>query len=742
MADKNYDIDLEMLADFIDEAPESLSVIPGLFVEFENNPDNLKLVEAIFRPVHSLKGNAAYFNLIKTKALAHNLESVLDMLRKEKLLPNREMIDGLLAGIDELNDILDRTRQEGRELIDQDRYEKVHARVKALLTDGKSHQPGTEEKEGEDNQERKVLWQGLLEDLDTLGRVPVFEQAAESALLQHIMECVVALAPPKVRTVTPAPASSPNPLKSLINMLKQPPEDMSLEDQSAAVLGYLGEMAGLARTDEATKMVADSLEEYDLFVNRIGYDPMLKESLLEAANALAALQDWQRPEEQTTPEPEPIREPEPEAEIQPEPEPEEVEETSPAESATETHPSHKKETKEPGRTMRISEERVDVFLSYVGELIAVDEMLRYIHSEMVRNNSDLQISSSLLRIVNTFTKLSDDLQASIMEIRKISVKPMLQKTQRIARDIAATSGKLIDTRIQGEEVTIDRSLVETLEAPMVHMIRNAADHGIESPEERIENGKEERGMITVSIRETEEEIILSIGDNGRGLNFEGIRQKAVKMGLLAKGAPINEEVLKDVVFASGFSMAEKVTDVSGRGVGMDAVKRSVADAGGQIDIYSEAEKGSEFRIRLPKSVGTQILASFVVQIGEERFVLPMEKVSGSFKSNNNFNRLPSGTVCVRRNDLILPVICLDGPYSGPLEYLSDGLLVTIENRDNPYAFFVNTILGMQKVVLRSIPWLNAAKFLGAAIMGDGRVSMIVNVDALSDFTEEEHRVTA
>lgn len=731
MSDRDYDIDQEMLSDFIDESLEALSTIPGLFVDFEANPSELNLVEAIFRPVHSLKGNAAYFGLMKVKGLAHDMESVLDMLRKEQLLPDREIIDGLLAGVDELYDILDQTRANGSETIVEDRYEQVHQRVKNLLQ--KESTEPVSEVAPESNMD---VWRSILEDIGKLEAMPEIANTEAGALLKSLENRLWDVAPEELSTVPDSDQidmgehTAGNPLENLCAILKESPEGMSLEDESALVLKLLGHLQTMASSDEAKKILNNSMEEYDLFVSRIGYDPMLKESLLEAAEALRPLQSWDDGTSSEAPEPEPEPEPEVVEEKTVEtPEPE-VAAPTPAPTEIKARKPAPKKDKDSGRTMRISEERVDVFLSYVGELIAVDEMLRYIHSEMVRNSDDQQISSSLLRIVNTFTKLSDDLQNSIMEIRKVSVRPMLQKTQRIVRDIASTAGKAIETVLKGEEVTIDRSLVETLEAPMVHMIRNAADHGIEGPNERVAAGKPERGTITVGMSENEEMIVLSIADDGKGLSFDMIESKAIKMGLLSKGAPITEEVLKDVIFASGFSTAEKITDVSGRGVGMDAVKRAVEDAGGQINVKTEQGKGTEFLISLPKSVGTQILNSFVVQIGEERFVLPMEKISGSFKSIDKYNRLPSGVVCVKRNDTILPVVCLDGPYNGDIDKLSEGILVRIENKGNPFVFFVDTILGMQKVVLRNIPWLNADKFLGAAIMGDGRVSMIVDVEAL------------
>ena len=807
-----YDIDREMMADFLDESIDSFAAIPGLFVELEANPANLKIIEAIFRPVHSLKGNAAYFGLMKIKSLAHEMESVLDLLRKSRLVVSQVIVDYLLEGTDAIVSILDAARSSGREVVDEAHYATVLKHIKSLL----------ESEAGPAPAEVLEKWVAIRTNLEELRLSGAFKSDGEKEKLDQIIDMVEELAPPAARKIK-APGSKfsgnnplqtliqvvkaapgemtekekiqiirglirnieeraqveeakkiicdareeleifvsklgfdpmlqesllemadtlttlqnwdevveeQNPLKALTAMIKTPPEDLPPKEQADAVLQYLQQLGPLAVSEEAGNIIVQAVEEFDLFISKIGYDEMLKEGLLDHAANLEKLQDW-RP---VVDEPEkPVTKPVETEKALPEPE---IPETLPSEivATEEAKPQSKKE-KEPSRTMRVSEESIDAFLGYVGELIAVDEMFRYIHSEMVRNDIDLQITSSFLRVVNTFTKLSDDLQKSIMEIRKVSVRPMLQKTQRIVRDIANNHAKIIETTIEGGDTQIDRSLVDTLEAPLVHMVRNAADHGIELPGDRRSGGKEESGNIVVSVRESEDEIILAISDDGRGLNYERIKEKALRLGLLRPDDRVTEDRLADLIFSSGFSTADQVTDVSGRGVGMDAVKRSVEDAGGQVILESTPGKGTVFRIHLPKTVGTQILNSFVVHVGQERFVLPMDRISGSFKPEAQwFHRLPNGALCIKRNENIMPIVSLSGPYFGDPGDLIDGILITMESKLTPFAFYVDSIIGMQKVVLRGIPWFDAAKFSGAAIMGDGRVSMIVNVAHLESET--------
>lgn len=724
----SYDVDREMMGDFVDESLDALSVIPGLFVEFEDNPENLKILEAIFRPIHSLKGNAAYFGLMKTKALAHELESVLDHLRKGKLLPSREIVDVLLAGVDEIVTGLERTRDGAIDSYEEQNYQGILARVSQILN------------AGEGNEGETQIWKRVFEDLSVLQKLNRLGRQPQATRLIQVIQTLESLAPEDFRGLLAeeaVPVAIEGGLPAIMRQfLEKPPENMSLEKQAEEVRSFLDALAATAENESVRKEIVAGIEEFHIFVDRIGFDPMLRDSLVDLSRKLETMQNW-------TPE---IVEEEVGV-LQQSHQDEQLKSFSGLEldksqglSLTETYadPGDSGARKEKSRTMRVSEERIDAFLGFVGELIAIDEMFRYIHGQMVKHHSEDLLTTDLLRVINTFTKLSDDLQTSIMEIRKVSVKPLLTKAQRIVRDVAAGSGKDIQAKVEGEETAVDRSLLDTLEVPLLHMVRNAADHGIEMPEARRNTGKSDKGLIQVNIYETEDDIIMLVSDDGKGLDYEKIRQKAVKNGLIEEGDAVSNDLLVDFIFSSGFSTAEKVTDVSGRGVGMDAVKRTVEEAGGAIAVSSKPGEGTDFHIRLPKSVGTQILNSFVVRVNNERVVVPMDKISGSFRPDPaSLHRYPNGNACVRRGERVYPIIGLNGPYSGKLSALSKGILITFESKQKPFTFFVDTILGLQKVVLRRVPGIVVEKFSGAAVMGDGRVSMIVNVAALEKMAAGE-----
>lgn len=734
MTEENYDIDLEMLGDFIDESLEAIAPIPEKFIKLEEDPSNIEIIQEIFRPIHSLKGNAGYFGLMKTKALAHEMESVLDRLRKEKLAVSQTVIDALLSGIDIVVDSLENSRG-GQEHVVLERWQQCLDVVHTIL-----------EKEQETPEQANArLWRDTLSLYDKL-KEGLDEDPEHMAVYAEIKAKLISLAPDEFKPQPQQGASeggnSPI-IEAMLAVAKS--EELSDQERIQETRSLIDALMAEA-SDSFTQEIALKLkEEASLFLDRIGWDAMVVSLIEDTADAWrqhapqqAEISKPAADEPEKVPETPAVVETEVPSKSEPEPRSEPKTQQTQPEAEPVGTPSKdsavKKsatEAKEVGRTMRVSEQSIDAFLGFVGELIAVDEMFRHIHNQFVKQDADIQLCSSLLRVINIFSKLSDDLQRSIMEIRKVSVKPLLQKNSRIARDVAVAANKEIETMVEGTHIHIDRSLIETLESPMVHMVRNAADHGIEPPQERSKKGKSPRGKITVRFEEKEDEIILIIADDGKGLDYEKIRQKAIKQGLLSPSDPITQVVLQEFIFSSGFSTAEQVTDVSGRGVGMEAVRTMIENAGGSINVESEKDRGTRFIIRLPKSVGTQILPSFVVKVMDERYVIPMDRIRGSFRPKpQSLNRFPDGTVGVRLSGNIYPVISLQGVYDDDLEALTEKILIRIESKTKPFTILVDDIIGIQKVVLRNVPWIEFDKFLGSAVMGDGFVSMIINVNAL------------
>ncbi|MGB0679769.1 MAG: chemotaxis protein CheA, partial [Polyangiales bacterium] len=392
------------------------------------------------------------------------------------------------------------------------------------------------------------------------------------------------------------------------------------------------------------------------------------------------------------------------------------------------------------RTMRVEEKKIDEFLDYVGELIIVREMFANVGKRLRGNTALTHLSSEYQRALEAFTALSHDLQHSIMEVRKISVRTVLQKVPRIIRDLASGNDKEVKVELDGTEVAVDKSLLEGFEAPIMHMVRNAIDHGIETREVRVEAGKPVTGHITVSVHEMPDDVVFTIRDDGRGIDDEALRQKATAAGIIdgTTAAKLSRKESYELLFAPGLSTAKAVTEVSGRGVGMDVVKRNVTELGGRIDIESERGAGTTFSVHLPKTVTVQILDGFLVQVGRERYVLPLRSIHESFRPvRDEIHTVAEQGECIYRHGHIFPLVrvadllCVKSEIIRP----DESIIVSVDVKGGGLVgLMVDHVLGTQQIVLRDVDGIDTrpAPFSGGAVLGDGHVAMVVDVERLGE----------
>ncbi len=688
------DQDPELLAGFLDEAEESLATVGRLFVELERDPGALQVVEAIFRPVHSLKGNAAFFGLLTIKRVAHEMETVLDHVRKGRLTADRAVIDVLLAGLDLLVGLIGRIRGGGTD----DDPAAVEP-LSVLLT-------------------AQAARAGVPASADPAADLLLIEQAlppANQAALAALgrLRKVLGVAPAK----DVLPASLPTGLTSLILRARS----VTLaEDESKAVLAGLERLRDAAPDATARALAQETLDGARVFIDAMGFEAAGAEFVSErlarmawnhAAPAPSALEPQRQGSERI-------------------------------EKGSERIEKGSEQIRKDGgdKSMRVAESAIDTFLHYVGELVVVGDMFRHLQTRVVATPGMQTMAREFRRANETFAGLSNQLQRSIMGIRKVPVKPLAHKVPRLVRDVSQAIGKEIDVVIEGEGAQVDKSLLELLDSPLTHMVRNAVDHGIETPERREATGKPRRGTITVAFAEQGRSMTLSVSDDGAGLNLEAIRKKGEAIGLIAPGAPLQEQDIVNLIFASGLSTAAQVTEISGRGVGMDVVKRAIEAAGGAISITTTAGKGSRFAIKLPIGVTTQIVGGYLVKAGAATYVLPLERVRETFRARPEDRKsLASRGVCLLRRDLALPMFELGGLLGGRTEeWPKRGLpVVVVEANRRPLALAVTAVIGVQKVVVRRLAGLppGAPMLSGAALLGDGHLALILDLDQLHISTE-------
>ncbi|HUG11261.1 MAG TPA: chemotaxis protein CheA [Opitutaceae bacterium] len=378
-------------------------------------------------------------------------------------------------------------------------------------------------------------------------------------------------------------------------------------------------------------------------------------------------------------------------------------------------------------TVRVNTEKLDSLMDVVGELVIVQSQL----VESARAGGEE--GSPLQRNISQLTRISKDLQHTAMSLRMIPIKSIFQKMERLARDLAREMDKKVHFQTSGEDTELDRTVVEEIGDPLVHMVRNALDHGLDTTAERIARGKPETGVVHLSAYHRGSNIIIELSDDGRGIDPDKILRKAVEKGVVAPGAALSREETLALILAPGFSTAEKVTAVSGRGVGMDVVRRNIEKLRGKIEIESEVGKGSTFRIKLPLTMA--IIDGLVVRVGEDRFILPSTSVLMALRPAREHIVTVHGTGEVLDfRGRILPLHRLHRRFGipGAVEKPWDAIVVIVEHSGKKSALLVDEMISKQEVVIKSLgAYLQGLPGVaGGAILGDGNIALILDPGAL------------
>jgi two-component system chemotaxis sensor kinase CheA len=374
-------------------------------------------------------------------------------------------------------------------------------------------------------------------------------------------------------------------------------------------------------------------------------------------------------------------------------------------------------------TVRVGTEKLDNLMDVVGELVIVQSQL----VESARAFGDG--GSPLQRNVSQLARITKDLQHTAMALRMIPIKPVFQKMERLARDLARSFGKKVHFTTSGEDTELDRTVVEEIGDPMVHMVRNALDHGLELPEQRLTAGKPETGQVLLSAYHQGGSIVIELRDDGRGMDPERIRRKAVEKGLIAAGATLSREETLALIFAPGFSTAEKVTSVSGRGVGMDVVRRNIEKLRGAVEITSELGQGSTFRIKLPLTMA--IIDGLVVRVGTDRFILPSTSVQVALRpAREAITRVHDRGEVLELRGRIYPLHRLHRRLGipGDAQEAWDGIVVLVEHSGRVSALLVDEMVSKQEVVIKNLGAFlgNLPGVAGGAILGDGNIALILD----------------
>jgi two-component system chemotaxis sensor kinase CheA len=383
--------------------------------------------------------------------------------------------------------------------------------------------------------------------------------------------------------------------------------------------------------------------------------------------------------------------------------------------------------------VKVDTKKIDNLVDLTGELVIAQAMLR--QNPCILSAGDQKLYNNL----NQLNQITSSLQTTAMSMRMVPIKSMFQKMVRLVRDLAKDSGKEVGLKISGEDTEIDRNVVEELYEPMVHMIRNAIDHGIEPPEERQKAGKDEEGTIHLRAHQRGGNIIIEIEDDGCGLDKERIMEKARANNLIADESKITDSQIYNLIFHAGLTTAKKVTDVSGRGVGMDVVKKAIEKLRGRVEINSRPGSGSTFIISLPLTLA--IIEGMLVRIGDERYIIPAVAILESFRPDKNqYSTVTGRGEMILSRGILMPLVRLDRMFGvkGDAVHPWDGLVVAVENDGEQRCLLLDELLGKEEVVIKSIGGMKNVKGIaGGAIMGDGRVGLILDMTGIFEIAKHD-----
>lgn len=696
---------------FFDEAEELLAEKERLLLAVDIAAPDAEDLNAIFRTAHSIKGGASTFGLNDMSEVTHVLESLLDRIRKGEMALTSQHLDAFLAAKDILKMQLDGHRNGA--FVDQEAVANVrmmlHELSEGVIVPG--HQPtvpsflhAEQKQEVREGAHRYKIElpeipkrdvDALVDELGLLGRVSVTPLAGgRSALIimtHESLDDIVAICSfvlnPEDLKIFEAPPLTPE--QRAIEAL----ERARIEDEQ-----------GYGFFDPSDPVDAPQVEQSD---DERGYG-------------------FFQPIEQIRREAGIVAEAPPPAAVQIRQEaPETIEaaaEKKAAKKAADAAHAHAESS-----SIRVSIEKVDQLINLVGELVITQAMI-----EQRSDDLDPMIHQRLLQSVSQLTRNTRDLQEAVMSIRMMPMDFVFSRFPRMVRDLASKLGKKVDFITNGAATELDKGLIERIVDPLTHLVRNSIDHGIEMPAARVTAGKSESGRLFLSAAHQGGNIVIEVADDGGGLNRERILAKAKENGLAVSDNMTDAEVWQ-LIFAPGFSTAEIVTDVSGRGVGMDVVKRNITQMGGTIDIRSAKGFGTTILISLPLTLA--ILDGMSIRCGDEIYILPLGFVVESLQpARSDVKEIAGQGRVVKVRGEYLPLIPLHQMFSIAPRFTdpAEGILVILETEGRKAALFVDELVGQQQVVVKNLEsnYRKVAGISGATILGDGGVALILDVAAL------------
>ena len=697
---------------FIDETSEHLQNLSDCIMELEKDPENMDTINEIFRAAHSLKGMAGTMGFKRMQRLTHDMENVFQEVRSEKVKVTSSMIDLLFKCLDAIEGYLDNVKAssdegtEDNELIIKELNDFIAAEDGAAAAPAQA-EPKKEEAPAQTagGDDKKYFEFGLSES-----EKDKIKQAEEGGAHIYGMtiyiqkECLLKAA--RAFLVFKA-------VEEFGEILVYNPSSQDIEDEK-----FDCDFSIFIASDEPYEKIAEaakSVSEIDKVVGEeVKYETLAAKQEKAEADAAAAEKSQDAP-----------------AEAAPAQEQPQAQAAKPA-AKSQSSGNKKQTVAKPvtNRTVRVDIEKLDALMNQVSELIIAKNSLVSISST---DSGDFQ-NQSFHEQIEYLERITTNLHESVMKVRMVPIESVVAKFPRMIRDLSRKLDKKMELYMTGEDTELDRTVVDQIGDPLQHLLRNSADHGLEDNATRIAKGKPEVGSIFLNAFQEGNNVIIQVGDDGNGIDVEAVRNKAIERGVITEeqAETMSQKEIINLLFLPSFSMAKKITDISGRGVGLDVVKSNIEALGGDVEVKTELGVGTTFTVRLPLTLA--IIQALMVEIRDEKYAIALGSISNIEDIPVKDIKYVEAQEVIHLRGKVIPLIRMDQVLDiEPKEEEPESLTVVIVQKgENLAGLVVDNLIGQQEIVIKSLgKYINNNKIIsGATILGDGEVALILDVNVL------------
>lgn len=683
---------------FLEESDEGLDVLESGLLALDSGTADDEVIHAVFRAAHSIKGGAGTFSLNEIASFTHVMETLLDEMRDGRREISKAAVNILLNSVDVLRELLDAARDDVPP--EMGRVNEVQNQLENLLSMNED-KPTQSIDESEPNN-------------DDSG-----QQEAESQsgwiLKFHPHEHMLRTGNDTVRMFKEL--ATLGDMEMIADLSGLP--DFEHMDPELSYLRWEIVLKNNEEKGEIDKAVIEEIFEWveddcDLSIEPLSIEVAVQEKSEDEVIVVDSSEAGTKSEPETT---EMVAEAD--------------DKVTPI---AEKNAQKKKKSSSEGGSIRVGTDKVDTLINMVGELVITQSML----SQMGEDFSVDKLEA-LREGLSQLERNTRELQESVMRIRMLPISFSFQRFPRLVHDLSQKMNKKIELKMSGEQTELDKTVMEKIGDPLVHLVRNSLDHGIEEPDVRVASGKSETGTIKLNAYHQGGFIIIEISDDGAGLPKDKLLQKAIDKGLVSASENLPDEKIYDLIFHPGFSTAEQVSDISGRGVGMDVVRKNIKELGGNVDVTTEPGKGTTFTIRLPLTLA--ILDGQLVRVGNETYIIPLVSIIESLEIEpDNINSIAGTTEVYKMRDEYIPLVRLYEVFDVQPDStrLQDCLLVVVEGDGGKAGILVDDLLSQQQVVIKSLEtnYKRIQGISGATILGDGTVALILDMSGLLSLAKE------